>query len=272
MKQFYLFFTILFSGLCSHAQIKYTDVSPVRVLDGSTSSNKLDSVKMHLAYPLTATIGIDSALHIWHFNATAPASKDVGVDCRGSYVELLQLSSSPTPTQPAAIDSGVMINASAGTWTVPKYKRLAIQGASDNWDSKTDKYLGVRFMRNAKWYYGWIKMSIDATPTKCEIKGYAYESIAETGIIAGNKGTSSSTAVTTLTNSKPAISTYNKTIIFHQIQHVYDVQVIDLNGQTVHRTTIDENRSSLYLPYTTQGLYVVKMQSGKEMIVQKIML
>lgn len=273
MKQFNLLFALMLMSYCGSAQVMYTNVSPVRVLDGSTSSNKIDSVKMHLAHPLSATIGRDSALHIWHFDAAPPGSKDVGVDCRGMEVECLKLSTSLVPAQFAAIDSGVMIDASAGTWQRPNYARLAIQVPPDNWDNQTDKYLGVRFRRNAKWYYGWIKMSIDALPTKAEIKGYAYEATAEKGIIAGNKGSGSGTSVaSSAAIQNVRVSSYHKTVVFSRLQHNYNATIIDMNGKVVHSTTVDAQNNTMQLQQLPGGMYIVKLQSGAETGVYKFVL
>ncbi len=251
------------------AQVSYTNVTPVRVLNGTTSSNGLDSVKLHLAHPLTATIGKDSALHIWHFDAPPTFSNDVGIDCRGNNVELLKLSTSSNPFQIAAIDSGVMIDASAGTWERPNYDRLAIENAPDNWDSKTDKYLGVRFKRNGAWHYGWIKMSVDAMPTKAEIKGYAYDKTAGKSIIAGNKG--SSINVMELSSALDISITYtNALLTFANLEHPYKVHILDINGKNIYTSTVDSKNNKINVSLIPAGVYVIDAISQNKRVKQKI--
>lgn len=271
MKQLNAIFILILVYNCTCAQVAYTNVNPVRVINGTPSPNMLDSVKMHPAHPLSTTIGKDSALHIWHFDATAPGSNDVGVDCRGNDIELLKLGGSPVPSQFAAIDSGVMIDAAAGTWVRPNYARIALEGAADNWDSQTDKYLGVRFKRNSQWYYGWVKMSIDALPTKAELKGYAYEKTAGKGIVAGNKGSASSVAQYAAIK-QVQVSAYNGTVVFYGIRQPYSVSIADVNGRVVHTAGVDQHNTTINLQHMAHGMYMVKLQSGQDVVVRKFQL
>lgn len=53
----------------------------------------------------------------------------------------------------------------------------------------TNRFVGVRFVCNQVYYYGWIAIDIPAASNSCTIKGFAYESEAETFIKAGDHTT-----------------------------------------------------------------------------------
>ena len=55
------------------------------------------------------------------------------------------------------------------------------------WINVTDRYLGLKFTVNGQFYYGWARMTTHVTHTHIEglITGYAYETVANTPIRAG---------------------------------------------------------------------------------------
>lgn len=260
---------LMMSVSLSYAQIKHTDVVPVRVIKGPASASRpLDSVILHLAHPLGTIIGKDSALVIWHFDPPPPASNDVGFDCRGMDAEALYLSTQ-IPTQVAAIDSGMMIDANAGTWDRPNYERLALEKVpNENWDNKTDKYIGVRFKRGANWHYGWIKMSIDGGPDKAELKGYAYEQTANKGIVAGAKGTPTS-GVAHFELRNVDIRIKDKFLQISGIEGKYNLIVVDLAGRVV-RNVVPGGYYEADMSDLAGGIYIVKIEQNGQLLSYKI--
>src|SRR5262249_51449181 len=60
-------------------------------------------------------------------------------------------------------------------------------GTSGQWVDRNNHYLGLRFKIDGKTHYGWARMSVnvqgfDITGT---LTGYAYETVANKGILAG---------------------------------------------------------------------------------------
>lgn len=267
MRKLVTLITAIICAGASYAQIRHTDVVPPRVINGANSSNKIDSVILHLAHPLGTAIGKDSAFVIWHFDADAPYSKDVGADCRGMNVEVLNLASSPLPFQTAAIDSGIMIDAGAGTWERPNYIRLAIQNAPDNWDSQTDKYLGVRFKRGAAWHYGWVKMSIDNVPSKAELKGYAYQQTANTGIAAGAKGIPS--GIVRFESLNADISIKDNLLQVKGIEGKYNLAITNITGKIV-RSAVAVGFYEVDMSDLSRGLYVLHIERNGQALSYKI--
>lgn len=55
-----------------------------------------------------------------------------------------------------------------------------------DWHNKNDKYLGLRFPKNGKMYYGWVRLEVSSA-TQWVIKDYAYNATPNKPILAGQK-------------------------------------------------------------------------------------
>jgi hypothetical protein len=82
---------------------------------------------------------------------------------------------------------GFMVNAGAygsGSWS---------GGA---WANSTNRYMGLKFLIAGKVHYGWARLSVRVMRNKLRLTGYAYETIPNHRILAGQtSGLSSSTLV-----------------------------------------------------------------------------
>lgn len=63
-------------------------------------------------------------------------------------------------------------------------------GSSGSWTETTDHYLGLQFSVGTNTYYGWVRLIVVvasnlATPVSCTVKDYAYNSIPNQPILAG---------------------------------------------------------------------------------------
>jgi hypothetical protein len=81
------------------------------------------------------------------------------------------------------------------------YRRSFTQGTSGrcsgSWVNVKDRYLGLRFIIKNATHFGWARLSVtcDAHSKKVGVlTGYAYETKANTPIIAGNRGRTTGTA------------------------------------------------------------------------------
>ena len=92
------------------------------------------------------------------------------------------------------LDSPSVIDASAN-WTsvsLPNLFYVVITGPpaqcnsnSGAWFYSTDKYLGLKFIKNGNTYYGWAKLQYGVTVPSLTLKGYAYNSVPNQSIFAG---------------------------------------------------------------------------------------
>ncbi len=88
---------------------------------------------------------------------------------------------------PMALEEGAEIGETSGTWTSAYLAYLALNnwGAEGNWIGVTDRFLGLRFLRDGSWYYGWARLDIDEPPTHFVLKDYAYQDAPGVAIDAG---------------------------------------------------------------------------------------
>lgn len=59
-------------------------------------------------------------------------------------------------------------------------------GFAGNWLGAMDKYVGVRFFKDDHFYYGWVRLTVDSF--SYTVKDYAFETIPDSAITAGNMG------------------------------------------------------------------------------------
>lgn len=60
----------------------------------------------------------------------------------------------------------------------------AITTTGGNWYNQTDKYLGLKIIKNGLTYYGWVRLQI-VSASSITVKDYAYNSIPNQPILAG---------------------------------------------------------------------------------------
>ena len=63
------------------------------------------------------------------------------------------------------------------------------------WNTQYKRYLGMKFLVDGEVHYGWARLTIDHFGRNFVLQGYAYETEANTKIIAGDEGTGTKAAV-----------------------------------------------------------------------------
>jgi hypothetical protein len=98
------------------------------------------------------------------------------------------------PPDARAMNSGSQIGASQKFFAgAAKMASFYVGGggysAHGNWPHATDRYLGVKFQIGSETHYGWARFTVQTygKPVRidAELTGYAYETVADTPIIAG---------------------------------------------------------------------------------------
>jgi len=147
-----------------------------------------------------------------------------------------------------------------------------------NWGgTNTDKYIGVKFDESGSTYYGWIRVDADlstSTPStwSITIKDYAYQSIADSSILAGDKGYT--TNIEDAFNTVQAYS-FNKNININFNKSDYanaQINVYNNLGQLVHSQEATNQKEVIDMSSHAMGVYYVKVQSDKGMISRKVFL
>lgn len=60
-------------------------------------------------------------------------------------------------------------------------------GYRGKWIKTHDRYLGVKFTIHGQMHYGWVSVNVGKDPSGAVLTGYAYETIPNKPIIAGQK-------------------------------------------------------------------------------------
>lgn len=93
---------------------------------------------------------------------------------------------------PFTLDLGAPISSGAAEWlTHSVYQTLNWNSCSytnSQWCGVTDKYLGLRFNIGGNTHYGWARLDVGTDPSNWLIKDYAYNSVPDEGILAGDEG------------------------------------------------------------------------------------
>lgn len=256
MKKFTLIALILSTGYAVNAQIGHIDVNPDKKLSG-----QYDTVKIHLAYPIGTTSSgpityTDSAMMIWFH-----PNPEVGIQVKGTNLELMRLASATFPMTPAALDSGTEISETAGTWLKPNNVRINLNNIG-NWagGNGINKYLGVRFKRNSQWHYGWVKLSIDAAPTYVTIHEYAYEKQPLTAITAGAKTSPAGIGARLPLSSD--ISLQGKTLVISNLLTETAVSIADMSGRILSAESTGAGKYTKDMSLYPSGIYIINLESA----------
>jgi hypothetical protein len=112
----------------------------------------------------------------------------------------------------AALPAGVTVDSHAPFHSIQMLMALASHNRTDGshsggpWKSARNRFLGLKFLINGEVHFGWARLSVLANKHKEEVTatltGYAYETVANTPIAAGQ--TSGTAEAASLTDPAPA--------------------------------------------------------------------
>ena len=188
----FIFTAILFSA-STNAQIVYTDVTPDQVISATTipsmedynidlnndgiSDYKISCSRSGGICPLAPS----SRLYINFISDSALNSNAVVTGTSITYPLAMNFNDSISSGLSFSSFGYLRRNTSGGPCT----------GTFGVWSYSIDRYLGLKLIVGANTYYGWARMQIDVITgiPSCTIKDYAYNSIPNQPILAGETGT-----------------------------------------------------------------------------------
>jgi hypothetical protein len=159
--------------------------------------------------------------------------------------------------------------------------------SSGEWLSTTDGYLGLKLKKGTKTYFGWLRISVSMSDKSASftVKDYAYNSIANQPILAGQSTSAAlinaniySQATQKDVNSNhftiapnPVSNSTTISFVLAQSQKV-SLTIYDMNGRLI-KTLVDEDmqQGTHQLIWNvrdekgnsvTTGIYFLKMQMG----------
>lgn len=140
------------------------------------------------------------------------------------------------------------------------------------WTGKNDKYLGLKFKIGSKYYYGWARMDARDDSRVYTLKDFAYESTAETPIVAGDKGTT--VGIKDESAQDLQIFTAEKQLNIqlgdNEIKNA-SASVLDLSGKTILSAQL-ESKSTQLTVNAPAGIYFVRVNLEGSIYTQKVII
>ena len=195
--------TMMFS-VSANAQIVYTDVNPDYVI---SSAN----------IPSTINYNIDlnnDGISDYKISCVRSGSVCQSARVYINYVTVSALNTNAvvavtSTTYPSAMNfnDGILAGLPLSASGHLRYVRTTAQRCSGStlgvWPNSIDRYLGLKLIVGANTYYGWVRMQVNVTGSaaSCTIKDYAYNSIPNQPIRAGETSCTIPTASLTQSGS-----------------------------------------------------------------------
>ncbi len=280
LKKLYAFIvTAMLFSASANAQIVYADVNPDKVLSLINNLGSLD-------YNIDLNNDSISDYKITVSRSSFRCSRFGSFGTR-SYILVTALNSN-TVVKDTNVNNPLAMNfndsiSSGVTFSNSGYLRLVSSGPNCNstsgvWPNLIDRYLGLKLIVGPNTYYGWARMQINiSNPTSCTIKDYAYNSIPNQPINAGETiatGILENSFASSI-NLFPNPADNHFTITLGSNNKKVEVTITDIAGKVIYSTTADEtNEIKVNTKEFAEGIYIVQIQAAgfigtKKLIVKK---
>lgn len=245
--------TVIIAGATdASGQIIYTDINPdeggsgvLYVLDMDADSNSDFGVR-HINQT-AAGMPVNRLLALIPVDSNSIAlSNSILASTNSSYV------------YPLALNAGDNISASNALWNNSAIQTMNFSSCSfyySNWCGETDKYLGLRFKIGTNTHYGWARLDVGLNPTNWVIKDYAYNSVADASITAGQMPLG---LKNTLADQVEIVG-LNKTIALYHLPGNTSYRIINMTGQSVLEGSTADNSFVIQNESLKTGVYVVEL-------------
>ena len=278
---------MMFSIVTTNAQIVYTDVIPDKTVDTNEGVYHLD----------LNSDGIND------FNITYDTTF-ISKTCGGTprtgtniYIRITPLDSNEVGNDnlyPVALLLNSQIDSGSCKWknNVNQIleKREWYCGASrrgyfwsgryyGNWYGAVNKFIPLRLDVSAQKYYGWVRLNIASEALSFTVKDYAYNSIPNQTILAGDTTTAPTGIIeksyASSINLFPNPSNNYLTIAFVSNNKKVDVTITDITGKVIYNTiATDTQKIEVNTKDFAEGIYSVKVNSAdfietKKLVVEK---
>ncbi|MGL2964235.1 T9SS type A sorting domain-containing protein [Flavobacterium sp. RSB2_4_14] len=274
------FIMMLFTFMDANAQIVYNELSPdVTIIQTpiGSSAHALD-INNDGITDVTLTANVTSSSRaVW---LSTPAGSESLMCCP---ILLAKAINSNVSIGPDASGTG-------GSWT-NNIKAILRQVPITNtrpwganpipfgeWSNTTDRYFAIRFLIDGNRYYGWVRTSVGLAGNSFTIRDYAYNSVPNQSILAGDTGGSLGIIDTTIAPSMtlfPNPTSNQLTIAFGSINNEVAIAIADITGKIVYATKVnDTQKIEVNTSHFAEGIYAVQVQSDnfretKKLIVVK---
>ncbi|MFA6571926.1 MAG: T9SS type A sorting domain-containing protein [Bacteroidota bacterium] len=246
MKNLFIMTVVFLFAVSVKAEIIYTDIVPDTVLKGSLDNMwahyELDMNKDDTTEFIVTHFYPSNDLYYVEFSVSQYRDADILVDSNN---------------KPLALSKGDTIGSNQIIWY--DFKGYAIH-CREHWAGATDKYLAVRLKTGGNYNYCWIRLDVAQDESSCTVKDFAYQATANTGIVAGDAGT---TAVLENKNNNIEFKIYpnpvQEQLNISGLVQGSSVQIFDNTGILLfEHYTVNED-IQIDLKCFPAGMYFVKM-------------
>jgi len=256
-------FTLVFTTSNVVSQIIYTDVNPDTTINEFLQGYGVDfddNDKIDLHITLLSNVGV----WVMHLIPDMPSDftyvvydgEEASVLVDGDYISA----------------SSDLYRLGSG-WGGLLYGYWDDSGEFGNWTGiQEDKYLGIKFEIGNDFHYGWIHLTTivyDHDDMEFTVKGFAYNSVPNEGIDAGDKG-----IVGLVDNEINEITIYPNPVkdILNLPSTINDgvvVSISDISGRVVWQNESQYN-STIDVSRLNAGLYIIHVQVENKVYTAKI--
>ncbi len=264
MKKIILPLCLLLSAAAT-AQVTYTDINPDAVIAATTQSQ---SVQYDLDLNNDGTIDFN----IKHNDYGGFKQAEFYTNF-GQTGEILSNGSGGA----LALNLNANINSTLTNWvctaTSSGNSALFMNANGAAFPGQQDKFVGLRIKLSGQWHYGWVRLNIPSDTASIVIKDYAYNTMANASVTAGQVATAINSSIE---KEKISVSVYPnpaaKTIAISLNQtdgKPTELSVISLLGRQVLWQQLTGLTTSCDISNLPAGIYFIRLIKNKELIGEK---
>ncbi len=279
------------------AQVAYSDIDPDIVLDSDFDDAGIDmdsSGVYDFAFTNQSFTVEDWTLGTLLFQKILAGPYVIENAIAGTSGYIFTGSGTVYRFYPYALEDSIPVNndLSFQNWGFQRmaFRTSIIESATDieggNWYPEVlDHYLGVRFIDTAGCnHYGWIRCDVKDEGRTLIIKDYAYETLCDSAIIAGDVG--DTTTIDTIDSIDTTIVdvfnlqmndifiySFGSKIYIHFLNEITEpaqVTVYDVTGKEVYKGYISQKTNTIELYEPPKGVYAVNIISNKGRYSKKV--
>jgi hypothetical protein len=228
----------------ANAQIVYTDINPDSRIVAPYIINGTNSAHYNLDLDNDGTVDFTFSVYFSRNSRSGETSYFVRIGS-GSGNQVANNNS-----YVSALDSLAVIDSSLQKWSGNASLTLA-QGSKGNWENGDTAYVPLKLSKGGNVYYGWIRLcNVIAGPFGAGMTAmdYAYNSVPDHPILAGQKNIFNWVGVTAITKN-PYCSgsnikiTYSTSGSFNP-SNIFTAQLSDINGSFTNPVIIGSKKSA----------------------------
>jgi|JI9StandDraft_1071089.scaffolds.fasta_scaffold14139_3 hypothetical protein len=283
LTDYTLFSAVFLQTQVVNAQVQYFDIEPDVVLDEDNASYLLD---IDLDGNIDLKFGHSEGYYnsYWgyvprYFDIVFAGALDIGNWIAGSYASAGGSGSTYYTYRPYRLPFGYPIGVLLSFHEEDdQYVSLVVVSPSGdiikdkgNWTEGAEGYFGIRMEREAHYYYGWLRATVADSAKSITIHDYAYETIADQSIIAGD--TLGTTAIHETSSPLFEINCDGTTLFIHTNIAVNagnaELIIYDLSGKCVYSKQLSGGNQSIQLTLQT-GIYIATCKYNGDIITKTI--